>query len=444
MRGPARAGLLALITVALVAVAVAVRAADQGARMVPVGPMPARVLEVFHGSPVLVRAGVDVVCADADGEACPAVASIRVAEPGGRWRRATAAAAPNVEFDVSAAASRSLQGSVRSGSLRFQVSAHDASGQTRFLTQSEVAPPPLRLYVARRMPRVAIPYIRFGRTERGRRVLFLPWGTGPLRAGLRPGNESPTLGPSSFDVTPSGSIVLVDAMQARVAEFDGGALTRSVVIGDNPWADVAVGADGTLFLANTTHGSDWLGQVRTIDGGGTTRVLSSSIPGMPSQIRRSGRQIFVRLLPEDGWVPAETGADRRLRELTSGRPLGSGRQLVAAATQDRVRVGIVGAGRVRRAIELTSSARLGSLQLAEPDGAGGIWIVLHVARDGANLADQYQIVHVTSDRRVRTFATPSGGYAESMALSRFRLGPDGAIYQMRTSAHGVGIFRYEP
>ena len=159
-------------------------------------------------------------------------------------------------------------------------------------------------------------------------------------------------------------------------------------------------------------------------------------------IMTAGDRVFVRLLPEDGWVPAtETGIDRFA--LTTGRPLGSGRQLIAAGTQDHVRVGIVAAGRVRRALELTSKLRLGSVQLAEPDGRGGFVVVVHVARDGAEPADQYQVVHVTRDRRVTSFATPSGGYAESMALSRFRLGLDSALYQMRTTASGVGIYRYE-
>jgi hypothetical protein len=244
-------------------------------------------------------------------------------------------------------------------------------------------------------------------------------------------------------VTTSGSIVLVDAMQSRVAEFARGSLVRSVPIADDPWADVAVGAADRLFLASATGSSDWVGQVRTIDAQ-ATRIVSSSLPGMASEIRRSGNHVFVRLLPEDGWVPAQAPLDHGRLALSTGRPLGSGRHLLVAGTQDRVRVGIVSGGRVRRAIELISSERLGSVQLAEPDAHGGIWIVLHVARDGANPADGYQVVHVSRDRRVSAFATPSGGYAESMALSRFRLGPDGAIYQMRTSAEGVGIFRYEP
>jgi hypothetical protein len=448
MRRPARAGLLAVITVAVAAVAVVAHARGREALTVPVGPVPARVLEVFHGSPVLVRAGedvrvpVDVVCATGDGNACPAVASVRVGEAGVPMHRAAGEATPNVEFDVSAPAGRSLSGPASSGSVRFQVSAHDATGRTTFLTQTDSAPRPLRLYVTRHMPTVELPRVRFDRTARGKRVLFLPWGTGPLRAGLRPGNESPTLGPSSFDVAPGGSIVLVDAMQGRVAEFRQGALVRSMALRGNPWADVAAGRTGSLVLANSVGGSDWVGQVRTIDPDGITRIVSSSVPGMPSEIRRSGDHLFVRLLPEDGWVPA-TVDDGRL-PLRTGRPLGHGRQLVVAGTADRVRVGFVSGGRVHRAIELSSATRLGSVQLAEPDGSGGVWVVVHAARDGADPADRYQVIHVTRDRSVTSFSTPSGGYAESMALSRFRLGPDGAIYQMRTAADGVGIYRYEP
>jgi hypothetical protein len=449
MRRPVRACLLALMTVAVAAVAVVAQAGGRGALTLPVGPVPARVLEVFHGSPLLVRAGedvrvpVDVVCATVEGDACPAVASLRVGEAGAPMRRAAGEATPNVEFDVSAAAGRSVRGPVVSGSVRFQVSAHDATGRTTFLTQTDSPPPPLRLYVTRHMPTVQLPRVRFGRTVRGERVLFLPWGTGPLRAGLRPGNESPTLGPSSFDVAPGGSVVLVDAMQGRVAEFRQGALVRSVPLRGNPWADVAVGHTGSLVLANSVGESGWVGQVRTIDPDGLTRIVSSSVPGKPSEIRRSGDHLFVRLLPEDGWVPAATVDDGRLA-LRTGRPLGNGRELVVAGTADRVRVGFVSGGRVHRAIELTSATRLGSVQLAEPDGSGGIWIVVHAARDGANPADRYQVIHVTRDRSLTSFTTPSGGYAESMALSRFRLGPDGAIYQMRTAADGVGIYRYEP
>jgi hypothetical protein len=449
MRGRASAAGAVVLTLALTFLVLAVRPGPAGVRAAPLDSGPSRSLEVFHGSPVLVRSGedvripVDVVCATEDGESCPADAILRVAERGGAFRRFRAQATPGVRFDLSAPVSRAGRASGVGGSLRFQVGASDDVGGVTFLSGTSSPTPPLRLYVAAHMPTLRIPRVAFGDTARGIRVLFLPWGTGPMRAGLRPGNESPTLGPSSFDVSPAGSIVLVDALQSRVAEYRKGALLRSVALSKDPWADVAVGSNGRVFLASRVTGSDWSAQVRTIEASGAVRVLAPRIAGMPSQIRRSGTGMFVRLLPEDGWVPAASPADPGSLRLTTGRPVGRGTQIVVSGTQQRVRVGFVTGAGVRKAVELTSSASLGSVQLVEPDGAGGFLVVVHAYRDGADPADQYQVVHVTGDRHVTTFATPSGGYAGSMTLSRFRLGPDGALYQMRSASDGVRIFRYE-
>jgi hypothetical protein len=449
MRGRASATGAVVLTLALTSLVLAVRSGPTDAQATPLDSGPPRSLEVFYGSPVLVRSGeavqvpVDVVCATEDGQACPAAAILRVAEGGGAFRRFRAPATPDVGFDLSAPVSRVGHSAGTGGSLRFQVGARDESGRVTYLSGTSTPPPPLRLYVASDMSTLRIPRVAFGDTVRGRQVLFLPWGTGPGRAGLRPGNESPTLGPSSFDVSPAGSIVLVDALQSRVAEYREGDLVRSVPLTDDPWADVAVGSNGRVFLASGVAGSDWLARVRTIGASGAVQVLAPRIAGMPSQIRRSGAGVFVRLLPEDGWVPAASDADAASLRLTTGRPMGRGTQLVVSGTPQRVRVGIVDGAGVRRAVELTSSASLGSVQLAEPDGAGGFLVVVHTYRDGAGPADQYQVVHVSGDLHVTTFATPSGAYAGSMALSRFRLGPDGALYQMRSASDGVRIFRYE-
>jgi hypothetical protein len=216
-----------------------------------------------------------------------------------------------------------------------------------------------------------------------------------------------------------------------------------VPLSNDHWADVAVGSNGRAYLASRVAGSDWSTRVRTIDASGAVRVLAPRIAGMPSQIRRSAAGIFVRLLPEDGWVPAASVADPASLRLTTGRPVRGGTQIVVSGTQRRVRLGFVNGATVRKAVELTSSASLGSVQLAEPDGAGGFLVVVHAYRDGTDPADQYQFVHVTGDLHITTFATPSGGYAGSMTLSRFRLGPDGALYQMRSASDGVRIFRYE-
>lgn len=448
MRGRASAAGGVVLTLALTSLVLAVRSGPTDAHAAPLDSGQSRSLEVFHGSPVLVRSGeavhipVDVVCATEDGRACPATAILRIAERGSAFRRFSAPATPDVRFDVSAPVVRAAR-SGSGGSLRFQVGARDESGRITYLSGTATPPPPLRLYVAADMPILRIPRVAFGDTARGRQVLFLPWGTGPMRAGLHPGNESPTLGPSSFDVSPAGSVVLVDALQSRVAEYLEGDLVRAVPLTDDPWADVAVGSNGRVFLASGVAGSEWSASVRTIGGSGAARALAPRIAGMPSQIRRSGAGVFVRLLPEDGWVPAASDADPASLRLTTGRPVGRGSQLVVSGTQQRVRVGLVDGAAVRSAVELTWAASLGSVQLAEPDGAGGFLVVVHTYRDGADPTDQYQVARVSRDLHVTTFATPSGAFAGSMALSRFRLGPDGALYQMRSASDGVRIFRYE-
>src|SRR5436305_1817879 len=64
--------------------------------------------------------------------------------------------------------------------------------------------------------------IPFGDVRAGATVLSLPWGSGPLRAGISLGSQSPTVGPSAFDVDAAGRVYLLDELQARVAVFDGG------------------------------------------------------------------------------------------------------------------------------------------------------------------------------------------------------------------------------
>lgn len=443
-----RGSALRLAVSAVLALSVAVVVDIEGRSSVSAAPpaiKPAQTLEVFYSSPVLARAGeairipVDVVCGTDQGVACAATALVGVSEGGGPFNTFSGDAAPNVEFDVTAPAARAVQGVPTSGSIRLQIQARDQTGKTVCLNGTGTAPPPLRLYVAETMPTLQIPQVAFGDTVPGQEVLYLPWGSGPSQAGLRPGNESPTLGPSSFDVSPTGSIVLVDAMQSRVAEFRNGALARTVPLAVDPWADIAVGSDGLIYLASRLPDSEWQGQVRTIDSAGTLRTLSAQVPGMPSQIRSSASGVFVRLLPEDAWVPAATG---KALSLTTGRPTTGTKEVVFSGTQNAVRIGMVSGSAVLSALELQSPVMLGSVQLAERDGTGGFWLVVHTFRDGFDPVDQYQVIHATSDLHVTTFATPSGGYAESMTLSRFRLGPDNAIYQMRTAADGVRIFRY--
>jgi len=84
-------------------------------------------------------------------------------------------------------------------------------------------------------------------------------------------------------------------------------------------------------------------------------------------------------------------------------------------------------------------ATLGDLAFASPDGAGGY---VAVARVVTSAGDQYEVAHVGADLRVDAFAVPGHQFAGTMPQAQFRLGPNGALYQLRTSPDGVRIVRY--
>ena len=68
--------------------------------------------------------------------------------------------------------------------------------------------------------------------------------------------------------------------------------------------------------------------------------------------------------------------------------------------------------------------------------------MVHLWRDRPP-ADQYQVVHVSGGRVAATFAVGDRRFADTPPLGRFRLGRDGALYQLVTDQEGVRILRYD-
>ena len=125
-----------------------------------------------------------------------------------------------------------------------------------------------------------------------------------------------------------------------------------------------------------------------------------------------------------------------------GRPLADGEQLLKVVDAGSLRLGTVGDGAVTDAVELTSSVALGEAALAEQDGRGGYVAVVHVWRDAPEPADQFQVLHVRADGGVSAFCTPNAEFAQTAALSKFRLGADGYLYQLTSWSAGMRIARY--
>ncbi len=265
------------------------------------------------------------------------------------------------------------------------------------------------------------------------------------KAGLVPGNESPTVGPSSFDVDRRGRIYLLDALQDRLAVFGNGGLVQEarVVAGSRP--DVAVADDGTAYVLSTQAGSSGAMLVQRI--GPRAGLPDMTIPagsGIPAAIRTAGDRAYVDALPLDAWVAVgRGGAAPRPANVRMGRPLGDGSELLTVVHGDAVRLAMLRGGTVEGAVELRSSVPLGEVALAEPDAHGGYVVVVHIWRDQPIAADQYQVIHVTPAGAVTAFAAANREFAETAPLSKFRLGKDGNLYEMTSSPDGVRIVRFQ-
>jgi hypothetical protein len=410
---------------------------------------PARVLEVYYTPPVLVRAGeqvripVDVVCATASGHPCSAEAALGVRESAGSWRLARAPAEPQLQFDVSDPASRAVAASA-SGSVSFFIQAAGPAGAAVSVPDGGSASP-LRLYVVRGMPALRIPAIRFGKVRKPKTVLFLPWGSEPDRAGLDLGHESATIGPPAFDVDARGRVFLLDGLQQRVAVFSRGRLVRQTRISVSPRADIAITPRGAAYVLDQPGSSL---RVQWIDPAGRPASSASAGAGILSQIRAVGEQAFVNVLPMDAWVRIDAGGLKNALRIdrdhpTVARPLSGGSGLLRVGSENGVRLGRVLGPAVHDAVELRSTQSLGEVALAEPNGPHGYIMVVHVWRTAPTPADQYQVLRIAYGRVVESFAVGDQRFAETAALSKFRLGRDGHLYQMTEGPDGMRIVRYD-
>jgi len=370
------------------------------------------------GEPV--RVPVDAVCALPEGAACQAAITFGVRTVGGAWRMGSAAAAAGLGFDLTGPTGRALAGSsgtARTGVVEFYTSA--AGGGSVASLPAGGRWRPLRFYVVTSLRVVAVP--RPSESRRGQTVLALPWGTGPGKAGLLPGNESPTEGPSSFDVDVSGRIYLLDGLQRRLAVFDRGRLVREAALDAAaiPW-DAAVRRDGTAFVLSR----DGEGLVSTqLSPGGSVRAVRRLGEAIPDRIRVATGQAFAHLLPMDAWVPVDDPSAMPL----IGQPAGDGSALLSVVRGSAVRLGTVAAGSVADPLELRFDHQVGELSLAAPDGRGGYVAVVRFV-SGTGAIRGYQVIRAGANGSLGTFAVRAVEFAEAATLSRFCVGVDGSLY----------------
>jgi hypothetical protein len=293
---------------------------------------------VLHAAPAVVTAGVDVtlaataVCEDPLQPACDLQRAAALVRPWGAdgWTR--------------------VDGKVRAGTISFDVPGEliPPEGFSYWLdvvsdTGVEVAYPPagasgaIRVVTSAGLPERSLPAFDWDdRAAPAHTVLRLMRGEGEGQVGFAGvGTEDGIRGPSSFDLTVDGEIVVADPINRRVQWFSAaGEFRRAEAIPTTHDVDLAVQPDGALALAglgtsSTAYELSADGDVTgsyPIGFGVVSRVAAGEVPRV-----RVGEGQWVPIRGAEG---AALSADAQGRAQTSSVPLADGRVGYAGELQD--------------------------------------------------------------------------------------------------------------
>lgn len=265
------------------------------------------------------------------------------------------------------------------------------------------------------------------------------WGEGIEQVGYEPGNESTPTAPSSFDVDQDGRIVVYDAANQRIVIQDS-AGERTLI--ESPTAaslvDVAIAGTDSVYLLELSPGGDSDLDVFWTSGTSSEVLhLGSLIEDMADQLRITPLGIAAHQYPSDQWrlvVDPTRGSVDPGHQLIGGRAgktAQDGTELVLKVTETYVQVGSTGETD-NWSLRITGPNRFGEGQLAEVLRSGDIGIVV---REITESGPYFRVVRVTKEGAIISESVvPTGDWTDSAPVSRFRVSPDGRLYQLRTSA----------
>ncbi len=273
------------------------------------------------------------------------------------------------------------------------------------------------------------------------RVVQARWGDGPEEVGLEPGPTAHPIGGASFDVTPSGTVTVLDEAHRRLLRWLPGA-KRPVAV-NGTIADLAVAEDGSAYVLETTTAGGAAPVVRVFAPNGRLRATAPVPDRTASQIRLAPEGPVVLQYPSGQWMPVERGGlslepAEQVARGRAGRPLPGGREVVVFRTGNEVRVALTASAGTLRGWRITSATPLGEVQLAEPFGSG-VALVVRVYEEGR---DEFVALVVDGRGLVRRLALESADWAETAPLSRFRL-VGSSLYQLGSTPKGLFVDRHD-
>jgi hypothetical protein len=281
------------------------------------------------------------------------------------------------------------------------------------------------------------------------------------------GEDGVAYGPWSFDVTREGSVWLLDEVKHRLLSWrpgQPGQPARSVGLPPDPLervADFAVAPDHSIYATYVPPPGPGPKTLRlsklTADG----RVLwtaPTTVEIFNAQLRIGPDDALYVVGGHDGtrdWTPltSPTGrplplADQR-RRTSSQQPLPGGLRLAATSPSAGERRFTLSdeSGRVVRAWRVTSQDDLGAAAATPALVGGDPVVVVEVTRETkSEFLYEYEVLRLarSGGTSVRFAIAPEGRVVwGDTPITGVRIGPDGQLYQLRTSrTGGVDIARY--
>jgi hypothetical protein len=286
----------------------------------------------------------------------------------------------------------------------------------------------------------------FGRTRSfDDTVVSASWGNGEHALGLDGGPQQSRIGPSAFDVGADGAVTVLDQVNRRLVTYSRVApdAPRHVPIPfEGGEGDLALGYDGTAYVLDQGGSGSASSLVRTISSEGQLVSTAALAQRSADMIRMGPTGPVVHAYPAEEWLPTgranpPLNRQEQLAGASSGRPVTGGRQVFVDASPSEGRFALVAADGVVNAWRITSVTDLGEVQLAEPF-AGGLLVVLRLWTE---TQAEFVVLRLTAGGLDNQFSVDRAEWAESAALSRFRLSGD-SLYQLRSAPDGLQIVTY--
>lgn len=286
----------------------------------------------------------------------------------------------------------------------------------------------------------------FGATARATaRIAEIAWGDGADEAALEHGRNLTPIGASSFDVDPSGSIVLLDQANRRILRWGSGSRTptRIPLSIAGQLADVSLGPDGSVHVLESVSEPGRTPLVRRFDSYGRALGTIGTAERTSSQIRQGPTGPVVLQQPSGQWMPVMSAGkpvapEIQRRRGRAGRPLRGGGEIVVLRVDNEVRVAVVGSSEVRRSWRIASETALAEVQLADVLG-DRVVLVVRVYEDAA---DEFVALVLDEDGLRSRVSLEAADWAETTPLGRFRL-VSGSLYQLGSTPAGAFVDRFD-